>query len=124
MNVIDKVQEALYSALTEDGYDVYDVPELDTPFPFIKMGDSSLILEKDKLNTIRAYNVKQDIHIWNNQGDKIYSNDMVNNIMYLLLELEIDDLKIISQDVINIAYTDYENARQTSMTLEMKIMGV
>lgn len=120
MDVIDLLQVKVYEKLTEHGYNVMDVPELNTPFPFVKLGDITYSTEKNKLGKIYGYDITYQLHIWNEQGNKQFSNYMVHHIEELLLELDLDDCFIIDIDV-DINFTDYKEARQAILDLSLKI---
>lgn len=120
MDVIDSLQLEIYQKLSEHGYNVFDVPELNTPLPFVKLGDINYSTEKNKLGKIYGYDIRYELHIWNEQGDKQASNYMVKHIEGLLYEIKIDDYNIIDINI-EINYTDYTEVRQAIMVLSLKL---
>lgn len=119
MDLIDILQVEVYKKLSEAGYNVMDVPDINTPFPFIKLGDINTEILKDKKN-IYGYNVSYILNIWTAQGDKQRTNYMVSHITELLLEIDLEGYEIIDINT-TINYTDYEDARQTIITLSLSV---
>lgn len=118
MDIIDLLQVKIFEKLTDHGYNVMDVPELNTPFPFVKMGDVTYEAEKNNLGKIYGYNISHVLNVWTEQGEKQISNHMVRHISDLLLEINLEDYEIIDINTA-INYTDYEDARQAIITLSI-----
>lgn len=119
-DIIDLLQLNIFSKLTGSGYNVLDVPDVDTPFPFIKLGDTSLEVEKDKRGKVYGYNITHTLNVWDEQGNKQLSNFRVKHISDLLSEINFENYEIIESNN-NVSYTDYAEARQAVITLTLKV---
>lgn len=120
MDVIDMLQVEVYNKLSEAGYNVLDVPDINTPFPFVKLGDMTCETEKNKLGKIYGYDITYQLNVWTEQGDKQVSNYMVNHIANLLLEIKIENCNIIDIDT-TVSHTDYKEARKAVVELFLKL---